>query len=195
MKIYISGQITGLPFDKVQAKFAAAERNLAEQGYEVVSPLKNGIPYSFPWESHIAMDIVLLMGCEAAYFLPDWSLSKGATLEKSIAELTGKTIIYENVPVFVALKQALSEVAGASFYEIVNGGRERSLVYARMSYAYFCKEQGATVTDIAAEMRRSHSTIIYYLKKYSDDFKFNPKFREVVSRIEIALSQFELNTN
>jgi hypothetical protein len=190
-KIYISGRITGLPFNEVQAKFATAERILTEQGYEVISPLKTGIPYNFPWESHIAMDIVLLIGCEAVYFLPDWNLSKGATLEKNIAELTGKTIIYENVPVFVELKQAISEVMGVSFYEIVNDSRERNHVYARMIYAYFCKEQGATVTDIAAEMRRNHSTVIYYLRKFEDDRKFNPKFREIVNRIEIALSQAE----
>ncbi|MDR1553342.1 MAG: DUF4406 domain-containing protein [Prevotellaceae bacterium] len=199
-KCYISGAITGLPPGEVQAKFAAAERILTEQGYEVISPLKNGLPCHCPYEQYMAVDIVLLIGCEAVYFLPDWSLSKGATLEKNIAELTGKTIIYENVPVFAELKQAISEVMGVSFYELVNDSRERNLVYARMTYAYFCKEQGATVADIAAEMRRSHSAIYYYLKKYSDDFKFNPKFREIVNRIETALSQgrnapnFKLNT-
>jgi chromosomal replication initiation ATPase DnaA len=77
---------------------------------------------------------------------------------------------------------------GISFYEIANDSRERNCVYARMAYAYFCKEQGATITDIAAEMRRHHSTVIYYLKKFEDDRKFNPKFREIAKRIEIALS-------
>jgi hypothetical protein len=190
-KCYISGAITGLPFDKVQAKFAAAERILTEKGYEVISPLKTGIPYNFPWESHIAMDIVLLIGCEAVYFLPDWNLSKGATLEKNIAELTGKTIIYENEPVFVELKQAISEVMGVSFYEIVNGSSKRNNVYARMIYAYFCKEAGATVTEIASEIRRNHSTVIYYLRKFEDEKNFNPKFREIVNAIAIALSQAE----
>jgi hypothetical protein len=190
-KIYISGQITGLPFDEVQTKFAAAERILTEQGYEAISPLKTGIPYNFPWENHIAMDIVLLIGCEAVYFLPDWNLSKGATLEKNIAELTGKTVIYEKVPVFAALKQAISEALGISFCEIVKGSREINCVYARMIYAYFCREQGATVTDIAAEIRRNHSTVIYYLRKFEDERKFNPKFRETVNRVETALSQAE----
>jgi hypothetical protein len=190
-KIYISGAITGLPFDEVQAKFAAAERILTEHGYKVVSPLKTGIPYNFPWESHIAMNIVLLMGCEAVYFLPDWNLSKGATLEKNIAELTGKQIIYEKVPVFAELKQTISKVMGVSFYEIVNDSRERKHVYARMIYAYFCNEQGATITDIAAEMRRNHSTVIYYLRKFKDDRQFNPKFREIANKVEIALSYTE----
>jgi hypothetical protein len=188
-KIYISGQITELSFDEAQSKFAAAERILTEQGYEVISPLKTGIPYNFPREGHIAMNIVLLIGCESVYFLPDWYLSKRATLEKNIAELTRKTILYEKAPVFVELKQAIYEVMGVSFCEIVNDGRERNYVYARMIYAYFCREKGATITDISAEIRRNHSTVIYYLRKSDDDIKFNPKFREIVNRIKIVLSQ------
>jgi hypothetical protein len=188
-KIYVSGKITGLPFDEVQAKFAAAERFLTEQGYEVVSPLKNGIPDNFPWEIHIAIDIVLLIGCEAVYFLPDWHLSKGATIEKTIAESTGKTIIYENAPVFAELKQAISEVMGVQFYEIANDSRRRRIVYARIIYAYFCREQGATVTDIAAEVRRDHSTVIYYLRKFYDDRKYNKIFRDFANRVEVAISQ------
>jgi hypothetical protein len=190
-KIYISGAITGLPIEEVTARFSEAEKILMEQGYEVISPLKTGIPYNFPWEIHIAMDIILLIGCEAIYLLPDWSYSKGATLEKTIAELTGKQIIYEKVPVFVELKQAIYETMQVSFYDIVNDIRERNHVYARMIYAYFCNEQGATITDIAAEMRRNHSTVIYYLRKFEDDRKFNPKFREIANKVEIALPRID----
>ena len=43
-KIYISGQISGQPIEEVAAKFEAAETMLKAQGYEVVNPLKNGIP-------------------------------------------------------------------------------------------------------------------------------------------------------
>ena len=190
-KIYISGAITGLPFDEVQTKFAVAENILTLQGYEVISPLKTGVPYNFPYESHITMDIILLMGCDVIYLLSDWIYSKGATMEKNIAELTGKQMIYEQVPVFVELKQAISKVTGVSFYEIANDNRERNNVYARMIYAHFCKEQGAMITNIAAEMRRNHSTVIYYLEKYTDDIKFNPKFREIVTQIKIALFREE----
>jgi hypothetical protein len=188
MKIYISGQMTGLPFDRVQTRFATAERILTEQGYEVVNPLNNGISINAPWELHVAADIVLLMGCEAIYLLADWNLSRGATLEKNIAELTGKQLIYEKTPVFVAIKQAISEVMGISFHDIVNdGGRGRNHVYARMIYAHFCKEQGASITEIAKEIKRNHSTVIYYLRKFPEDRKFNPGFREIVSRVETTL--------
>ena len=63
-KIYISGQITGLPYEEVKAKFKEAEDTLHAQGYKTVNPLKNGIPTQASWEIHIAMDIILLLGCK-----------------------------------------------------------------------------------------------------------------------------------
>ena len=60
-KIYISGQISGQPIEEVAAKFEAAETMLKAQGYEVVNPLKNGIPATASWEAHVAMDVLLLM--------------------------------------------------------------------------------------------------------------------------------------
>lgn len=94
MKIYISGQISGLPLDEVRAKFHDAEQQIIERGNEAVNPLKNGIPDSEPWTVHMAADIVLLLDCDAIYMLPGWEASKGATLEKNIAERTGKKIIH-----------------------------------------------------------------------------------------------------
>jgi len=84
-KVYISGQISGLPIEEVKEKFSSVEAQLIAQGYEVVNPLKNGLPWNAPWELHIAMDIVLLMGCDTIYLLTGWDNSRGATLEKNFA--------------------------------------------------------------------------------------------------------------
>ncbi|WP_297409227.1 DUF4406 domain-containing protein [uncultured Alistipes sp.] len=188
-KIYISGRISGLPIDEVTAKFNEAEAKLKGQGYEVVNPLKNGIPVTASWEVHVAMDVLLLMGCKAIYLLPDWGLSKGATLEKNLAELTGKTIIYEEVPAFQHIKQAIAEGMGVSFVDIVGESREQKHVFARMIFAQCCREEGATVVRIAKEMKRNHATIIYYLKKYPDDYRFTPEFREYVNAVKGCLSK------
>jgi hypothetical protein len=191
-KVYISGKITGLPMREVAEQFGRAEACLKEQGYEAVSPLRNGMPADAPYELHMAVDTLLLAGCQAIYMLSGWELSKGATLERDLAEATGKQVLYEKTPSSIELmpkiKQAVAAEMGVSFHDVVNGGRARSLVYARMLYAHFCRERGVAIKNVAAETKRNHSTIIYYLRKFDDDSKFNPKFRDMVSRIEAALS-------
>jgi hypothetical protein len=189
MKVYISGKITGLPFDETKTKFDAAERELLARGYKVVNPTNNGIPINAPWELHVAMDIVLLIGCHAIYMLPDWAYSKGATLEKNIAELTGKTILYQEAPAFEDIKRAISDVMGVSFFDIVGPSRERRHVFARMIFAHYCRATGATVVRVAEEMKHNHSTIVYYLRKFQDDHKFNREFRELAARVENTLSK------
>lgn len=188
-KIYISGRISGLPVEEVAAKFEAAEAKLTAQGYEVVNPLKNGIPITAPWELHVAMDVVLLMGCAIIYLLPDWSLSKGATLEKNFAELTGKKIIYEEAPAFMHIKQAIAEAMGVSFFEITGRSRERKHVFARMIFAHLCRQEGATMQRIAKEMKHNHATVIYYLTKYQDDSQFTPEFKKCIKAVSGRLSK------
>lgn len=188
-KIYISGRISGLPIEDVTSKFEAAEAKLKAQGYEVVNPLKNGIPDNATWEVHVAMDVLLLMGCNIIYLLPDWSLSKGATLEKNLSELTGKKIIFEEAPAFQCIKQAISDGMGVSFYDIAGESREQKHVFARMIFAQHCREEGATVQRIAKEMKRNHATIIYYLKKYPDDYQYTPEFRAYVNAVKGRLSK------
>lgn len=188
-KIYISGQISGQPIEEVADKFEAAETMLKAQGYEVVNPLKNGIPANASWEVRVAMDVLLLMGCKAIYLLPDWGFSKGATLEKNLAELTGKTIIYEEVPAFQHIKQAIAEGMGVAFYDIVGESREQKHVFARMIFAQLCREEGVTVVKIAKEMKRNHATIIYYLKKFPDDYQYTPEFRAYANEVKAHLSK------
>lgn len=52
-KIYISGPISGLPFDKVEEAFNGAEFRLLEQGYQPVNPLDNGLPRDASWKEHM----------------------------------------------------------------------------------------------------------------------------------------------
>lgn len=187
MKIYISGQISGLPLDEAKAKFQTVETKLKAQGYETVNPLKNGIPDNACWEAHVAMDVLLLMGCDAIYLLPDWGVSKGATLEKNLAELTGKVIIYEEIPAFQHIKQAIADGMGVAFFDIVSKQREQKHVFARMIFAQLCRDDGGTIISIAKEMKRNHATILYYLKKYPDDYRYTPEFRAYVNAVKAHL--------
>lgn len=92
-KVYISGPITGLPFDKVEQAFNDAEIRLQEEGYEVVNPLENGLTKDHSWREHMKADIKLLMECNTIYLLKGYRTSKGAMVEYDLARILGYDII------------------------------------------------------------------------------------------------------
>ncbi|MDR0755142.1 MAG: DUF4406 domain-containing protein [Prevotellaceae bacterium] len=182
-KVYISGKITGLPRDEVIAKFSTAKEDLKKQGYEVISPVENGLPCNASYESHIILDIVLLIGCDAIYMLSDWEYSEGATLEHNIAEKTGKEIIYQDTPVFMELKKAIKQVMNIDFYNIASKSRNALFVFARIIFSYYCTEEGIEIIKIANHINRNRATVIYYLHKYSDYYRFTIEFRVFADEI------------
>jgi hypothetical protein len=58
--------------------------------------LNNGLHDYALYEAHIAKDILMLIECDAIYMLSDWESSKGAMIEKFVAQFSDKKIIYEN---------------------------------------------------------------------------------------------------
>ncbi len=86
-KIYISGQISGRPIEEVAAKFEAAETMLKAKGYEVVNPLKNGIPANASWEVHVAMDVLSTYGVQGYLFVARLGIFQRATLEKEFSRI------------------------------------------------------------------------------------------------------------
>lgn len=94
MRVYISGAITGVKH--ANKLFARAQEKLELEGYEVVNPYKfgeylkkeyakeNKVP---TYENYMKDDINLLLNCDAIYLLENWGTSKGARLEKKIAEV------------------------------------------------------------------------------------------------------------
>ena len=160
MKVYISGKITGLTFDAVKSKFTAAVHELQSQGHEAVNPLENGVTYHEPYEM----------------------------LEKSIAEATGLAVLYQKNGDFCAIKQAIKDVTGVSFFEISGRSRKQQYVYARMLFARYCRAVGTSYSDIARAMNRDHSTVKFYLRRFDEDYRFNREFRGIVARVESTLS-------
>jgi len=87
MKIYIAGAITGNPNYKEQ--FAAAEKRLTENCYEVVNPIRN---QGNNYKEYIDKGLSGLMSCDAIYLLEGWAESKGARLEYLYAKTVGIAI-------------------------------------------------------------------------------------------------------
>ena len=92
-KIYISGPISGLPFEKVERNFNDAEIHLQEQGYEVVNPLDNGLTKDHSWNEHMRADLKLMLDCDGIYLLKGYQKSKGAMIEYDLARILHYNII------------------------------------------------------------------------------------------------------
>jgi hypothetical protein len=204
MRVYISGKITGLPFQEVESKFYRAETYLVGLGYNVVNPVRNGLPQSASWEKHMLTDIDLLFDCDAIYLLRDWLDSKGAMIEKHIAEVTGKQMFYETkieiearkieqeTKIELALyriKSAISEVAGCNFDDYTVRSKDQSGYFCRLIFVHQCMKAGIENQSlIAGWIHRDHSTVNRIKGKYLDEFKVNKHFRELAKQVDEKLS-------
>jgi len=91
--VYIAGPMTGIEEHNVPA-FNAAASYLQDIGAEVKNPADNEDP-SLTWQDYMRMSLVMISESDAMYMLRGWEKSKGATLEHTIAQALGLTIMYE----------------------------------------------------------------------------------------------------
>lgn len=93
MKVYIAGKVSGLPIIDVTQKFGAAQKLLESEGFEVINPLtvvsEKGDGWKTKWPEAMKLCIAELMKADAVYLLPCWVDSKGAKIERLIAQNIG----------------------------------------------------------------------------------------------------------
>lgn len=198
-KVYVSGQITGLPKSEYEALFNEAEANLQAKGYEVVTPIRIEVnpkeidparhTESEIWKAHLKADIRELLKCNAIYMLSNWERSEGATLEHTVASGLNFPIFYEVEPKHRDIKDAIVAAMGVPFRVIAADSRNRWHVYARMIYAHHCKKEGDNTQQIAAETKHDESSISYYLRHYDSEYKFNREFRSAAEKVATMLSK------
>ena len=93
MKIYISGKISGIPLDEARIKFENAESDITGIGETPVNSMKIGEYHPDKlWHEYMIEDISELFKCDAILLLPCWAESKGARIEKFIADELGLLI-------------------------------------------------------------------------------------------------------
>ena len=95
MIAYLSGPMTGLPGQNYAAFQAAAER-LRSQGVQVISPHEIIPPGAGPWSwaQHMRVDLAALLTADVIVMLPGWETSRGARLEKAVAEAIAMPVDY-----------------------------------------------------------------------------------------------------
>ena len=95
MKIYISGAISGT--DDYMERFSKAEKELAEQGYSVISPAKVNaqLPKDTSYEEYMKMCFCMLDMCDSICMLKGFEKSCGANRELGYAMAKNMIIMYE----------------------------------------------------------------------------------------------------
>lgn len=185
-RIYISGPITSERLELARRHFETAEAYLSAEGWEVINPMRNGLPETAPWSSHVAVDILSLLGCSAIYLLRGWQASRGAQLEANIARLTDKAIYYETLddadhfgPIFDAVTNVL-DIDGP---QLQSKDREQRLVFARMIFSKHAREQGASFPEIGRALKHHHSTVVYWLQQYGAEYAQNKVFKIMADKV------------
>lgn len=89
MKIYIAGPMTGIPKFNYPA-FMLAEVELQSRGYEVLNPARinevhNPERNEQDWKWYMRHAIRMVLDADAISLLKGWEDSKGARLERTIA--------------------------------------------------------------------------------------------------------------
>ena len=185
MKVYISGQITGIAPDEATRQFAAAQTELEAQGHETVNPFENGLPETATYETHMTVDILLLLGCDAIYLLAGSERSKGAMLELRIAQTTGKHVMFQDAATqkHSRISNAIHDVCGVPPDELVGECRQTMNVYARMICAKVMREQGADIDTIKRHLNKTYGSVLHYLRTFNNELQTNKQFKELYEQI------------
>ena len=193
MKIYISGRITGLPLPEARQRFEDAAVFLAEIGFDPVNPLNNGLDDKATWKEHMVADIRMLLDCDAIYMMDNWLESRGASVEYDIANRLNMDVWFESTirrenRAVLRIQNAIHEVTGLRLNQYATKSRKRDCFYARMLFVYHCRRLKMTLTQIAKHVHRDHSSMLHFLRKYDDDFNYNPQFRELAEKLNQILN-------
>lgn len=97
MKIYISGKISALDYNKTKTIFERDEITLRQKGFDVANPFYfNKFEPLKSWNEYMINSCRHLFECDAIFMLKSWGQSKGARIEYEIAKELGLKIIFEN---------------------------------------------------------------------------------------------------
>jgi hypothetical protein len=90
--LYIAGPMSGLPEFNYPA-FFAAEEQLRAAGYDrILNPARAVCPVGSEWDVYMRSALVMVTQAEALALLPGHQNSRGARLERHVAEALGMPV-------------------------------------------------------------------------------------------------------
>lgn len=100
-RIYISGPISGREREEYMRQFSKAEEYLRGHGLQTVNPTRL-LPCRWLWVYRLMgyrltllYDLFFLMRCQGVYMLDGWQQSRGARIERYVADTLGMAVIDE----------------------------------------------------------------------------------------------------
>ena len=91
--IYLAGPMSGLPEFNYPA-FNEAAALLRAKGHTVLNPAENPVPACGTWQGYMRLALAQLVQCECIVLLPGWSESKGALIERWLAQVLGMEVMH-----------------------------------------------------------------------------------------------------
>lgn len=100
LRVYIAGPINSVP-DGNREAFTLRAQELEAQGHEPVNPWDFPVEHEGPctgdptidpdhgYGCYMRKDLRALMTCDAVSFLDGWEVSRGAKVERAVAEILG----------------------------------------------------------------------------------------------------------
>lgn len=93
-KVYISGPISSLKYEVAKSRFARGAEFATSMGFKAINPMTFGeVDAEKPWEQYMREDIKVLLECDAIMMLEGWRDSRGAKIEKFVAEQMGIDVL------------------------------------------------------------------------------------------------------
>jgi len=195
-KMYISGMITGLKPTCVKRKFKRTEEFLRDSGFMPINPSMNKLADDASWKDYMLHDIEQLFTCDSIYMQRDWEISKGARIEKSIAEETGLRIFHEeffnnDMREYKRISDVVEDVTGVTFDNIASKKKDQTNCLARYIFVYQCvtvEKMGAL--NIAKLInRRPEMVKINHLMCYESEYLINEQFRKDADKVDEILNK------
>lgn len=92
IRVYLSGPMSGIQ-DFNYPAFNEAAAKLRAKRLHVENPAENMPPEVPSWNNWMRLAIRQMLTCERVVLLPGWESSRGAQLEKQIANEVGMTVL------------------------------------------------------------------------------------------------------